>query len=78
MPYEDVTLLPHEVRRVLPANAQEMYRLAYNIAWREYAEPFQRKGDNDHETTAQKFAWEIVQQAYECGNGGVWRKKVVS
>lgn len=75
MAYNSIDDLPENVRGVLPPHAQKIYKEAFNSAWRQYSEPYQRKGENDRETTARKVAWSAVETSYEKRADGSWRKK---
>ncbi len=78
MPAGDISPLPDEFKQFLPKQAQELYVDVYNREWREYTSPYQRKGDNDHLTTAKKAAWAAVLRLYEKNSDGRWQKKVSS
>ncbi len=58
MPYADIADLPDSVRSHLPPHAQQIYRSAFNNAWREYA------ARADREVVAHKVAWAAVKQVY--------------
>ena len=45
MTYETIDELPKSVRSNLPKHAQEIYKEAYNNAWKEYSDPEERRGD---------------------------------
>lgn len=64
MPYKSNSSLPDNVRSVLPAHAQEIYRAAFNHAWDEYKDDKARRGDVSREETAHKVAWSAVKQSY--------------
>ncbi len=57
MPYKSNTTLPDNVKNVLPAHAQDIYRAAINNAWEEYNDSKLRQEDNSREETAHKVAW---------------------
>ncbi len=58
MPYATNEALPPSVRRHLPPQAQDVYRKAFNNAWRHYrAEP-------RHEEIAHRVAWAAVKRLY--------------
>lgn len=59
MPYETNQDLPPPVRRALPGHAQDIYRAAFNSAWRQYG------GD----ALAHKVAWAAVKRKYRKANG---------
>lgn len=75
MPYDSREELPESVRNVLPVHAQDIYKEAFDSAWKEYADPTERRGDEDRETVAHKVAWGAVKQSYEKGSDGHWHKK---
>ena len=58
MPYASRRVLPAAVRRVLPQHACEIYRKAFNNAWRQYA------SRNDREALAHRVAWAAVKRVY--------------
>lgn len=55
MPYRANTDLPVSVRNVLPVHAQNIFREAFNAAWRQY---------DGHEDTAFRVAWAAVKKQY--------------
>jgi cation transport regulator len=59
MPYATVDDLPPAVRH-LPNHAQEIFRSAFNAAWRSYAE----RGPQAQEETAFRVAWAAVKKHY--------------
>lgn len=67
MPYDNIQELPDNVRDVLPKHAQEIFKAAYNNAWKEY--------DHD-EDRARRVAWSAVKQTYQKDDdSGQWTKK---
>ena len=65
MPYACNDELPPSVRDHLPKHAQDIFRAAFNNAWRSHgAEP-------DHEATCFRIAWAAVRRSYR-KNGDVW------
>jgi cation transport regulator len=64
MPYRKTTDLPDSVKDNLPAHAQEIYKEAFNHAYKEYKEPAKRRGSASREETAHKVAWSAVKKAY--------------
>jgi cation transport regulator len=68
MPYKSVTDLPAAVREHLPRHAQDIYREAFNSAWKQYAK---RK---DRDAVAHKVAWSAVKHLYE-KRGDKWVEK---
>lgn len=65
--YTSVQELPKGVRENLPAQAQKIYRSAYNSAHDEH------KGEDDVEQTAHRIAWGAVKQKYEKDRHG-WHR----
>ena len=79
MPYKDLKELPAGVRENLPKHAQEIYLEAFNNAWKQYANPEERRGDASREETAHRVAWAAVKHVYEKNeSSGVWMKKTHS
>jgi cation transport regulator len=64
MPYRSIADLPSSVRGSLPKGAQEIYRAAYNAAWKEYADPGKRRTRGSREQTAHRVAWSAVKARY--------------
>jgi cation transport regulator len=58
MPYRVNTDLPGAVQRHLPANAQTIYREAFNHAWSTY------EGEARREEIAHRVAWAAVKKRY--------------
>lgn len=59
MPYRANANLPVRVRRHLPADAQTIYRKAFNNAWDRYP-----RSDPRHEEIAHRIAWAAVKRGY--------------
>lgn len=74
MPYDSISDLPASVRDALPKKAQQIYREAFNNAWKQYADPKKRKSTASREETAHKVAWSAVKQEYE-KKGDHWIQK---
>lgn len=72
MPYDRIDQLPDSVRDNVPKHAQEIYKEAYNSAWKEYADPDNRRGSASREETAHKVAWSAVKEKYQKGDDGKW------
>jgi len=68
MPYSKTSELPDVVRNSLPEHALEIYMEAFNNAWRQYADPGDRRGDDTREEVAHKVAWSAVKKKYEKRN----------
>jgi cation transport regulator len=67
MPYAGKEDLPPSVRDHLPSHAQDIYREAFNHAWRQYG------GD---EPTAHRVAWAAVKRLY-VKRDGIWVPKSI-
>ena len=67
MPYASNDDLPTPIRRRLPEHAQDIFREAFNNAWRTYGarEPYRR------EEIAHRVAWAAVKKSY-CKVGNDW------
>lgn len=75
MPYSSRSDLPENVKNVLPAHAQDIYKEAFNAAFEQYDTPEERRGDAGREETAHRVAWAAVKKGgYEKGNDDKWRK----
>lgn len=74
MPYSSRSDLPDSVKDNLPAHAQDIYKEAYNSAYKEYKDPDDRQGDASREETAHKVAWSAVKKEYHKVDGK-WKKK---
>ncbi|ESJ43379.1 cation transport regulator, partial [Salmonella enterica subsp. enterica serovar Havana str. CFSAN001082] len=75
MPYKAKSDLPDNVRNVLPAHAQDIYKEAFNSAWEQYKDKADRRDDASREETAHKVAWAAVKNDYEKGEDDKWHKK---
>lgn len=75
MPYSKVTELPDQVKNVLPKDAQDIYKEAYNSAYKQYDDPSERRGDASQEEVAHRVAWSAVKNKYEKNDSGEWVKK---
>ncbi len=60
MPYALIEDLPEPIRTHLPFHAQEIYRGAFNAAWRTYSD----RPPEAREETAHRIAWAAVKQRY--------------
>ena len=58
MPYRSNADLPPSVRNNLPGHARDIYREAFNNAWRAHA------GEKDREQRAHMIAWAAVKRSY--------------
>jgi cation transport regulator len=63
MPYATNADLPASVRAVLPRRVQDIYREAFNHAWREYWVD---------ESVAHRIAWSTVKRSYHRDATGNW------
>lgn len=75
MPYTRKEDLPESVRNVLPQHAQDIYKEAFNSAYKEYDRPEERRGGADREEVAHKVAWSAVKKKYEKGEDGKWHER---
>ena len=75
MPYKSISELPDSVRDNVPKHAQDIYKEAFNSAWKEYADKDDRRGDDSREEVAHKVAWSAVKQDYHKGDDGKWHRK---
>lgn len=75
MPYRNLSELPDSVRDNVPKHAQDIYKEAFNSAWKEYADKDDRRGDDSREEVAHKVAWAAVKQDYHKGDDGKWHRK---
>jgi cation transport regulator len=76
MPYEQTEELPARVKLNLPLHAQEIYLAAFDNAWKEYADPEKRHGEESREETAHRVAWAAVKRRYRKNpRTGKWEEK---
>lgn len=75
MPYDARKDLPDSVRDNLPAHAQDIYKEAFNNAWKQYKDPSDRKQGGSREEAAHRVAWSVVKQKYEKGDDDNWHEK---
>lgn len=69
MPYSRNSELPASVRRHLPGHAQDIFREAFNHAFRAHA------GDPRQEEAAHRIAWAAVKRRY-VKEGNEWVARV--
>jgi len=65
VPFATNADLPERMRRDLPPHAQDIFRSAFNAAWRSY-------GDNEparREEIAHRVAWAAVKRKYSKASG---------
>lgn len=67
MPYASNSDLPASVRNHLPPPAQDVYREAFNHAWKAYAH------DPRREEICHRTAWAAVKHGYAKAEDGHWR-----
>lgn len=60
MPYATLADLPESVREHLPPHAQEIYRAAFNAAWRLY----RKREPGRIDEIARRVAWSAVKKRY--------------
>jgi cation transport regulator len=60
MPYATNQDLPLPLQRALPEHAQDIFREAFNAAWRSYG----RKDPAHREEIAHRVAWAAVKRRY--------------
>jgi cation transport regulator len=58
MPYRTNLDLPETIQRRLPEHAQDIFREAFNNAWRQYARR------DDQEEIAHRVAWAAVKKRF--------------
>jgi cation transport regulator len=58
MPYAENSELPPSVRDHLPTHAQDIYRAAFNSAWRQHS------ADPRRDEAAHRIAWAAVKRRY--------------
>jgi cation transport regulator len=75
MPYSNIDDLPESVRHVLPKHAQDIYKEAFNSAYKEYENPEDRRDDVDQEEVSHRVAWSAVKRKYQKGSDGAWHLK---
>lgn len=75
MPYNSRDDLPENVTNVLPAHAQDIFKEAFNSAYKQYENPEDRNDNDSRENTARKVAWAAVKEKYEKGDDGNWHPK---
>lgn len=66
MPYPDNDHLPSSLRRHLPSAAQDVYREAFNHAWKTYSRDVRR------EEIAHRVAWAAVKRRFHKEDDGDW------
>lgn len=75
MPYDKKSELPDNIKDNLPSAAQDIYKKAFNSAWKDYKNAKDRKGNSGREETAHKVAWSAVKKEYHKKDGEWVRDK---
>ncbi|MGQ9365160.1 ChaB family protein [Azospirillum sp. ST 5-10] len=73
MPYPSNAELPESVKSLLPEGAQDVYRYAFNRAWRVCADSPDRSRLHRTEL-ARRIAWAAVRHTYE-KVGDSWQRR---
>lgn len=74
MPYKTNSDLPKSVINSLPNHAQDIYREAFNKAWKQYEDPKTRSENITQEVMSHMVAWAAVKKEYKKKNDR-WIKK---
>jgi cation transport regulator len=77
MPYRSRDELPENVKSALHdvPHAQDIYKEAFNSAWKQYDEPHERRDNASREEVAHRVAWSAVKQKYKKSADGKWHLK---
>lgn len=76
MPYAGLIDLPKGVRNSLPKHAQEIYRSAFNNAYRTYRLNEKRyEKEESRDEVAHRVAWSAVKEKYERTDTGWMRRE---
>jgi cation transport regulator len=75
MPYKSVSDLPGSVQNALPSHARNIYKEAFNHAWKEYKIATMRREAETLEEISHKIAWSAVNNSYKKGTDGKWHEK---
>jgi cation transport regulator len=74
VPYESIQALPEQLRQNLPLRAQQIYRDAFNAAWRQYIDFLSDAHPAALEEAVSRSAWAAVRRHYwRDGATGRWR-----
>lgn len=74
MPYESIQALPEQLRQNLPLRAQQIYREAFNAAWRQYVDFHADAHPVALEEAVTRSAWAAVRRHYQRDTAtGRWR-----
>ncbi len=75
MSYNTLSELPDQVKDNLPNHAQEIYKEAFNIAWEQYEDKGDRRGNESREEVTHKVTWSAVKNSHEKSEDGSWVEK---
>jgi cation transport regulator len=73
-PYKTKRKLPDSVKENLPADAQDIYKEAFNNAWKQFKDPSKLKYGGDRESASHRVAWSAVKKVYKKNEKGDWVK----
>ncbi|MEJ2347850.1 MAG: ChaB family protein [Patescibacteria group bacterium] len=73
-PYKTKGDLPDSVKENLPADAQDIYKEAFNNAWKQFKDPSKLKYGGDRESASHRVAWSAVKKVYKKNEKGDWVK----
>ncbi|UWW96762.1 MAG: ChaB family protein [Candidatus Cardinium sp.] len=63
MPYDINEALPESIQKHLPKHAQDIYREAFNHAYKEYQDPDKKRDKDDSvEKISHRVAWSAVKK----------------
>ena len=71
-PYKTREELPDPIKEHLPADAQDIYKEAFNNAWKQFADPSKLKYGGDRESASHRVAWSAVKKKYFKNEKGKW------
>jgi cation transport regulator len=75
MPYKTREELPEPVKKHLPADAQDIYKEAFNNAWKQFSDPSKLKYGGDQESASHRVAWSAVKNKYFKNKESKWVSK---
>ena len=75
MPYRTIRELPDSVKDNLPKGAQDIYKEAFNNAWKQFKDPSKLKYGGDRESASHRVAWSAVKKVYKKNKKGDWVEK---
>jgi cation transport regulator len=73
-PYKTKEELPDSVKENLPTDAQDIYKEAFNNAWKQFKDPSKLKYGGDRESASHRVAWSAVKKVYKKNKKGDWVK----